>query len=102
VGPFAFEQGMNVIHFLDILRLTAFSSAQQTKVFVGKSLQTRPLSSALYTCFLEFSHKKRSTAETSEDSFSPAVVRKRVPNHFLNLSSHPSLALRSSFFIIIL
>jgi hypothetical protein len=109
--PLAFEQGMNVIRSLDILRPGALSSARWTNVFVGKSLQNRPLSSALYTCsgprpsssILSWNFlTKGSTAETSQDNFSPVMVRKRIPNRFLNSSSHPLPALKSSFIIIII
>jgi hypothetical protein len=92
---------------LDILCPGALSSARWTKVFVGKSLQNRQLSSALYTCsgprpgssILSWNFlTKGSTAEMSQDNFSPVMVRKRIPNRFLNLSSHPLLPLKSSFF----
>jgi hypothetical protein len=33
---FAFEQGMNIIRFLDILRLAALSSARWKKSFCGQ------------------------------------------------------------------
>jgi hypothetical protein len=99
----AFEQGMNVIRSLDILSPTAISSARWPKVFVVRSLQNRPLSSALYTCYGPrpsssiFSWnflRKGATNETSQDNFSPVMVRKRIPNRFFNLSGHPSLALK--------
>jgi hypothetical protein len=94
--PLAFEQGMNVIQSLDILCPGALSSARWTEVFVGKSLQNRAFLSALHTCsgpILNFL-TKGSTAETSQDNFSPVMVRKQIPNCFLNLSSHPSPALK--------
>jgi hypothetical protein len=52
VGATCFEQVMNVIRSLDILRPAALSSARWTKDFLDKSLQNRPLSSALYTSAL--------------------------------------------------
>jgi hypothetical protein len=96
--PLAFEQGMNLIWSLDILHLAAHSSARWTKVFVGKSLQNRPLSSELYTCSgprprsSTFSWNfltKGSRAEMSQDNLSPVMIRNWIPNHFLNLSPHP-------------
>jgi hypothetical protein len=89
--PLALEQGMNVIRSLDILRLGALSSARWTKVFLGKSLQNISHSSALHTfsglrpssSILSWNFlTKGSTAEMSQDNFSPVMVRKRVPITF--------------------
>jgi hypothetical protein len=71
--PLAFEQGMNVIRSLDIFHPSALSSAWWTKVFVGKSFQTRLLSPAFYTLLWpSFSWNfltNGSTSETSQDNF---------------------------------
>jgi hypothetical protein len=108
--PLAFEKGMNVIRFLDIWCPGAVSSARWTKVLWSRAskidgfrLRYTPAlaQDLLFNFFSEFS-RKRSTTEISRDNFSPVMVRKLIPNRFLHLSSHLSLALKSYSFMIIL
>jgi hypothetical protein len=104
VVPLAFEQVMNVIRSLDILRPAALSSARWTKDFVGKSLQHRPLSSALYTSalaqdpalqfFFRIFTQKDQQLRLHKIISLPLWLENGLQIAFLSLSSHPSLALK--------